>query len=167
MVGLRGLTAAGLTSALAALMVLCSPCPAARTPQSAPLDVALKQARAGGKYQMLLRQIKVEKDGRTHKGVHDGGFRTTAEYAGHADLPPGHWVYVHPYWYIWRDRTATPKTKRPWGPEQVTGEPDTKQAGDFPTAWASQTPDDQDEWLLLEYAEAVVPTAVRVHETLD
>ena len=49
--------------------------------------------------------------------------------------------------------------KRPWGPEQATGPPDTATAGNFDTAWASQTPDGQQEWLLLEYFEAAVPTA--------
>ena len=32
------------------------------------------------------------------------------------------------------------------------------------TAWASQSADGQAEWLLLEYAEPVVPKAVRVYE---
>jgi len=93
--------------------------------------------------------------------------KKTTEYVGYADLPQGHWVYVHPYWYIWRDRSATPKNKRPWGPEQATGEPDTKLGGDSPTAWASQEPNGHDEWLLLEYAEPVVPTAVLVHESFN
>src|SRR5207245_2848211 len=84
----------------------------------------------------------------------------------HADLPRGYWVYVAPYWYIWRDLvSATPKVKRPWGPEQATGQPDTMLARDLHTAWASLTEDGDDEWLLLEYAEPVVPRAVLVHET--
>jgi hypothetical protein len=40
-------------------------------------------------------------------------------------------------------------------------------AGDIVTAWASQTPDGQDEWLMLEYAEPVIPNAVLVHETYN
>ncbi len=40
-------------------------------------------------------------------------------------------------------------------------------AGDIVTAWASRTPDGQDEWLLMEYAEPVVPRAVVVHETYN
>src|SRR5207248_9198215 len=88
-------------------------------------------------------------------------------YGGFKDLPPGYWVYVAPYWYIWRDLKAVPRPKRGWGPEQATGPPDTKDAGDFQTAWASRTPDEQDEWLLLEYAEPVPPREVRVHETFN
>ncbi|HTI52276.1 MAG TPA: hypothetical protein VL475_15040, partial [Planctomycetaceae bacterium] len=38
--------------------------------------------------------------------------------------------------------------KRAWGPEQVVGPPDTPQAGDIATAWASQTEDDRLEWLI-------------------
>jgi hypothetical protein len=52
-----------------------------------------------------------------------------------------------------------------WSPGQATGQPDTPTGGDQVTAWASQSPDGQAEWLLLDYAEAVVPKAVRVYET--
>jgi hypothetical protein len=54
-----------------------------------------------------------------------------------------------------------------WSPQQATGKPNTPESGDHPTAWASLTPDEQDEWLLVEYAEAVVPTRVDVHETYN
>ena len=56
---------------------------------------------------------------------------------------------------------------RAWGPEQATGEPDTPGYGDIITAWASLTPDDQDEWLLLEYENAVIPTIIEIHETYN
>jgi hypothetical protein len=62
---------------------------------------------------------------------------------------------------------AQPSSSRNWGPEQATGAPDTPQPGDVPTAWTSLTPDGQKEWLLLEYAEAVKPRAVRVVETYN
>src|SRR5262249_18595929 len=68
---------------------------------------------------------------------------------------------------IWRDLKAVPQPKRDWGPEQATGPPDTDMAGDFGTAWASRTPDDQDEWLLLEYAEPIRPKEIVVHETYN
>lgn len=131
------------------------------------LEESLQKARVQGKYEMLLRQIQVRKDYRTYRDFHDAGFRETSDYAGYGELPKGYWVYVYPYWYIWRDRTAVPKTKRGWGPEQATGEPDTHQAGDVETAWASLTADGEDEWLLLEYAEPVVPTAVLVYESFN
>lgn len=52
-----------------------------------------------------------------------------------------------------------------WGTQQATAAPDTPGAGDITTAWASSTPDDKEEWLELEYDQAVVPTAILVHET--
>jgi beta-lactamase regulating signal transducer with metallopeptidase domain len=140
---------------------------AAAMPRPLPLEEALQKARADGKYQMLLRQFKVEKDYEAFKDYRDYGPRDLREYAGQTDLPKGYWVYVYPYWYIWRDLSASARPKRNWGPEQATGEPDTTEAGDIVTAWASLTQDDQDEWLLLEYAEPIVPRAVMVYETYN
>jgi hypothetical protein len=57
--------------------------------------------------------------------------------------------------------------KRPFGPEQACGAPDTPGAGDHPTAWASATSDRQDEWLELSYAEDIAPVAVEIHETFN
>lgn len=57
--------------------------------------------------------------------------------------------------------------KRNWGPEQVLGEPDTFQAGDIVTAWASNSQDGQREWLLMEYAEAIQPKMIVIHETYN
>ena len=62
---------------------------------------------------------------------------------------------------------TTPSAKRAWGPEQVEGPPDTEGAGDIQTAWASQTQDSQKEWLLCEYAESVLPSAIVVYETYN
>ncbi len=131
------------------------------------LEAALKAAAVSGKYEMLLRQIKVPDDVDNYSEFNDFGLYQGTSYAGHNNLPPGYWVYVEPYWYIWRDLAGTPKAKRPWGPEQATGAPDTDGAGDLQTAWASRTPDGQDEWLLLEYAEPVVPREVHVYETYN
>lgn len=56
---------------------------------------------------------------------------------------------------------------RGWAPEQVVGEPNTPEAGDRTTAWASASPDGSDEWLICQYDRAVSPTAIRVHETYN
>ena len=56
-----------------------------------------------------------------------------------------------------------PAPKRPWGPEQMLGKPDTR-VGDLPTAWASASTDDQAEWVLLQYESAVLPQAIHVYE---
>src|SRR5262249_34679748 len=137
---LPGLTAA----ALAALLVLPGMSEEKKTEGADPkaaareraLETALKKAGVLGKYRMLLRQIKVAEDRALYGDFSDYGIYEAAEYAGHKDLPAGQWVYVYPYWYIWRDRTADKKEKRGWGPEQATGPPDTNEAGDFSTAWA-------------------------------
>ena len=60
---------------------------------------------------------------------------------------------------------AEQNTKRNWGPEQAAGAPDTFQAGDVPTAWASREPDGGEEWLKLEYEKSVDIAEVRVRET--
>src|SRR5262249_6082954 len=57
--------------------------------------------------------------------------------------------------------------KRGFSPDQVTGPPDVRQAGDNSQAWASQTPDGQKEWLLCEYAEPLLARAVVVYETFN
>jgi hypothetical protein len=131
------------------------------------LEQALKRAGVDGKYHMLLAQIKVEKDREQYGEFRDLGLRDRREYGEHKDLPKGYWVYVAPYWYIWRDVNSVQRPKRGWGPEQATGEPDTNMSGDIVTAWASQSQDDHDEWLMLEYAEPVTPTAVLVYETYN
>jgi len=57
--------------------------------------------------------------------------------------------------------------KRGWGDEQAAGPPDTFQAGDIPSAWASRDPDGGAEWLGLEYAEPVNVAEVRIRETFN
>jgi hypothetical protein len=163
-----------LVLTLLSFAVITGPChgdeaadPTPAAPAELPLQQALKKARVNGKYEMLLRQIKVPKDHEQYADFRDCGSKEARDYAGFTGLPKGHWVYVFPYWYIWRDLASAPKLNRAWGPEQATGPPNTFQAGDIQTAWASQTPDNQDEWLLLEYAEPVVPEAVLVYETFN
>ncbi|GIW78203.1 MAG: hypothetical protein KatS3mg105_0010 [Gemmatales bacterium] len=134
------------------------------TPKALPLQEALRKASVGGKYKMLLSQLRVPEDAKRYADFHDLGAQEIAEYAGHTNLPGGYWVYVYPYWYIWRDLSAAPVTKRRYGAEQAAGPPDTPRAGDLATAWASRTADGDDEWLLLEYEVPVVPEAVLVYE---
>jgi hypothetical protein len=133
-------------------------------PTALPLEEALAKARCQGKYAMLLRQFKAEADAAQYGAFKDLGLRDVKEHQGQTDLPKGHWVYVYPYWYVWRDLAAETKPKRNWGPEQIIGEPDAPEGGDSVNAWASLTADGQDEWLLLEYARPVTPKAVHVYE---
>jgi len=157
-----------LLAVLVVVGVLVSTVPMGAAPAPAAKPEALfKKAQVNGKYRMLLRQIKVEKDVETYQEFKDLGFRDRREYGGHNDLPAGHWVYAAPYWYIWRDLTSVQRPKRDWGPEQAIGEPDTNMAGDIVTAWASQSPDGQPEWLMLEYEDFIEPSAILVYETYN
>ena len=56
---------------------------------------------------------------------------------------------------------------RSFGREQVIGEPDVTAAGDNGSAWASKLQDDQKEWLICEYEQAVTLKAVSVYETYN
>jgi hypothetical protein len=47
---------------------------------------------------------------------------------------------------------------------EATGPPNVTQAGDSSSAWCPATMNGGAEWLLLDYDEAVVPTAIVVHE---
>ena len=53
---------------------------------------------------------------------------------------------------------------RGYGPEQVIGPPNTPRPGDQSSAWASKGADDQDEWLIVEYENAVVVAGLNIHE---
>jgi hypothetical protein len=123
------------------------------------------KARVNGKYKGFLRQIKAPEDRGADSGFQDVGWREVAEWKGHKDLPPAYWVYVDPYWYLWRDVASVVGPKPPYHPDQAAGPPDTLTAGDQGTAWAAATPDQQVEWLELEYAEPVIPAALKVYET--
>jgi hypothetical protein len=132
-----------------------------------PLDQAWKKARVDGKYRNLLGQFKAPEDRAECGEFKEIGAGPPKSLAGRKDLPAGAWVYVYPYWYVWRDVVTGPAAKLPHSPEQVTGPPDTPFAADVPTAWASLTPDGQDEWLVLEYDEPVVPAAVKIFESFS
>ena len=165
------LTAAGLVAGVALLLGLNAADQADKTKadEEKKQFADLKKATVDGKYQMLLRQIKVPDDKDSYGDFNDYGLFGGNSYAGFDDLPKGYWVYVAPYWYIWRDQSAeaAQRPKRAWGPEQATGKPDTDMAGDIQTAWASATPDGQEEWLMLEYAEPVLVKEVHVYETYN
>ena len=71
-----------------------------------------------------------------------------------------------------RERVGTRRVKvmevgPDWGPAQATGGPNTQGGEDASTAWSPETPDDQAEWLLLEYAQPVKAVKAVVHETFN
>ena len=58
-------------------------------------------------------------------------------------------------------------SKRAWGPEQVTGPPDTDREGDARTAWATAEMDAGPEWLAVRFDRAVEIKQVRVRENFN
>jgi gas vesicle protein len=59
------------------------------------------KANVEGKYQNLLRRIRVPRDKQSYGEFHDYGHFEGSEWAGFTDLPAGYWVYLSPHWYIW------------------------------------------------------------------
>jgi hypothetical protein len=57
--------------------------------------------------------------------------------------------------------------KRGWGPEQITGPPNTDRAGDIQTAWASREPDAGAEWLWADFEHPAELAQVRIRETFN
>ena len=57
--------------------------------------------------------------------------------------------------------------KRAWGEEQATGAPNTPNASDASTAWASKEPDAGHEWLAVSFARPVDIAEVRVRESYN
>jgi hypothetical protein len=114
----------------------------------------LAQARAELAEQARTREATTSKfrdwlvdprvDGSTH--VID----VTTGFIPAVNLPVDHW---------------TGGDKRRWGHEQAAGEPDTAQAGDIPSAWASKLPDGGKEWLQVDYDRAVDLQQINVVES--
>ena len=155
--------------AVAFVAALCSPC--AAVPQTTEpkvgkqLDANLERARSPG-YRMLLRQLHEPDDRGQFGEFFDHGALAIDRYKAHRDLPPGYWVYVHPYWYVWRDRLP-PNADRSYGPEQAAGPPNVTAAGDSVRAWCPKLMDTEREWLLAEFSKPTKGTAVLVHENYN
>jgi hypothetical protein len=65
--------------------------------------------------------------------------------------------------------TSMPKDgfrKRQCGPRQATGQPNST-ARDSDVAWASRTPDDQREWLILDFGSPLKPKRIEIHENYN
>jgi hypothetical protein len=70
-------------------------------PEVKALVQAVPQKAYADKYDKLLRRIRVPQDQKQYTEFNDYGYYDGTEWAGFTDLPPGYWVYVYPYWYIW------------------------------------------------------------------
>lgn len=159
-----------MRSSLAAFALpLCATCllQAAPAQKAAPDHFAAsRNARAGGRFGMLLRQWKADEPALPEH--HEAGWKeATQHYLGERRIPEGFWVWQRPYWFVFRDGPERTPQQRQWGPEAACGAPDTPQPGDHGTAWAPREQDDRGEWLLLEYEQPVRATALLVHETFN
>jgi hypothetical protein len=68
-----------------------------------PEAEALAKAEVNGKYRNLLTKVAAPDDRGSYKDFSDYGWYAGTSYKGRRDLPHGYWVYVYPYWYIFRD----------------------------------------------------------------
>lgn len=75
-------------------------------PTPSPTDESA--ASIDGKYSVLLKTLYVPNDRYTYNDYYEAGYSTDSYYTGHSNLPPGYWVYLYPYWYIWRDVSESP-----------------------------------------------------------
>jgi hypothetical protein len=72
-------------------------------PELEPAEAAAK-ATHGGKYRTLLTKVHARFDYLVYGAFSDYGYSKTPEYHGQTGLPEGYWVYVYPWWYIFKDR---------------------------------------------------------------
>jgi hypothetical protein len=77
--------------------------PGVPPPELEPAEAAAK-ATLGGKYRTLLMKVHARLDYLVYGAFSDYGYSKTPEYLGQTGLPEGYWVYVYPWWYIFKDR---------------------------------------------------------------
>ncbi|MBC8290047.1 MAG: von Willebrand factor type A domain-containing protein, partial [Planctomycetes bacterium] len=75
-----------------------------------PAEARLK-ATVDNKYRRLVKKINVPNDLQSFGGFYDYGQWDGHAYAGHNNLPTGHWVYVYPSWYIWGEEIKCGKAQ--------------------------------------------------------
>jgi hypothetical protein len=81
--------------------------PGNRLGKETPLSL-IRLASVEGKYRHLLHVIPAPGDQAVYTGQKDFGFWNGHTYATQENLKPGHWVYVYPRWFIWRDGPPPP-----------------------------------------------------------
>jgi hypothetical protein len=63
----------------------------------------LEKASSNGRYKDLLHVLYVPGDKASYNDFTDYGYSATGSWGGYQNLTFGHWVYVYPRWYIWKD----------------------------------------------------------------
>jgi hypothetical protein len=65
-------------------------------------EQALERASVGGKYSDFAVRILAPEDKERYSEFYEVGQYQTTEYRGQRGIPAGYWVYVHPWWFVWR-----------------------------------------------------------------
>jgi hypothetical protein len=63
----------------------------------------LKRAALDGKYRHLLHVVYAPGDRTPYNDFNDFGHWPGTSYLGQTELNQGHWVYLHPRWFVWRE----------------------------------------------------------------
>jgi hypothetical protein len=63
----------------------------------------LEKASGSGRYRELLHVLYLPGDKAGYGDYTDYGFSATGAWGGYNNLTHGHWVYVYPRWYIWKE----------------------------------------------------------------
>lgn len=63
---------------------------------------AERRASKDGGYQTLLRRFRAEYDYLDTPPLYEAGYQEVTLFGQHQGLPNGYWVYLYPYWYIWK-----------------------------------------------------------------
>jgi hypothetical protein len=63
----------------------------------------LEKASSNGRYRDLLHVLYVPADKASYNDFTDYGYSGTGSWGGYNNLTFGHWVYVYPRWYIWKE----------------------------------------------------------------
>jgi hypothetical protein len=63
----------------------------------------MKRASVDGKYRYLLHVLYAPNDRTPYGEYNDFGHWQGTSYLGNSDLKAGHWIYMHPRWFIWRE----------------------------------------------------------------
>ena len=66
--------------------------------------MALDKATVGGKYSGLIERVVAPGDRAGYGDFRDYGIYRSTDYMGHRGLAAGYWVYVWPWWYVWREQ---------------------------------------------------------------
>lgn len=122
----------------------------------------LHRASLGGEYKLLLHQIKPS--AAPSRAFVLDGFQDRASFGAHENLTPGYWVYVAPYWYVWKYRGHAPQPNvQPWLAVNAVGEPAPEPPPDGTSTWtpgAGTSP-----WLLVQFPDYIEPAEVQLYWT--